>query len=122
LNANAPAVPNWSTWTEWSMTRSAGTSGFTRAGSPPSSAIASRIAARSTMAGTPVKSWSRTREGMNGISASVVAPGRHPASVSTSAGSIRPPPAFRSAFSRRILRVTGARSRSIRSPSAASRQ
>ena len=35
------------------MTRSAGTSGLTRAGSPPSSAIASRITARSTTAGTP---------------------------------------------------------------------
>ena len=41
-----------------------------RAGSPPSAAIASRIAARSTTAGTPVKSWRTTRLGMNGTSAS----------------------------------------------------
>src|SRR5512146_2140524 len=58
------------------MTRSAGTSGFTRAGSPPSSAIASRIAARSTTAGTPVKSWRITRAGMNGTSASPPMPAR----------------------------------------------
>ena len=42
-----------------------------RAGSPPIAAIASRMAARSTTAGTPVKSWSRTRAGMNGTSASI---------------------------------------------------
>ena len=54
-------VPNRSTWTLWSMTRSAGTSGLTRAGSPPRSAIASRMTARSTTAGTPVKSWRMTR-------------------------------------------------------------
>ena len=53
LNRNAAGVPYWSTWTEWSMTRSAGTSGLTRAGSPPRSAIASRMTARSTTAGTP---------------------------------------------------------------------
>ena len=66
------------------MTRSAGTSGLTSAGSPPRSAIASRMTARSTTAGTPVKSWSRTRAGMNGISASAAAPGRQARSVSTS--------------------------------------
>ena len=57
------------------MTRSAGTSGLTSDGSPPRSAIASRMTARSTIAGTPVKSWRITRDGMNGISASAVAPG-----------------------------------------------
>ena len=66
------------------MTRSAGTSGLTRAGSPPRSAIASRMTARSTIAGTPVKSWRITRAGMNGTSASAATPGRHAASVSTS--------------------------------------
>ena len=38
------------------------------AGSPPSSSIASRIAARSTIAGTPVKSCIRTRDGVKAIS------------------------------------------------------
>ena len=56
-------VANASTWIEWSITSSDGSSGSTFAGSPPSSAIASRIAARSTIAGTPVKSCSRTRDG-----------------------------------------------------------
>jgi hypothetical protein len=40
------------------------------AGSPPSRRIAPRIAARSTTQGTPVKSWSTTRAGLNGISTS----------------------------------------------------
>ena len=35
--------------------------------------MASRIAARSTTAGTPVKSWRMTRDGMNGSSMSVAA-------------------------------------------------
>ena len=50
------------------MTRSTGTSGLIFAGSPPSSSIASRIAARSTTPGTPVKSCISTRAGWNGIS------------------------------------------------------
>ena len=73
LIRNAASDPYWSTWTEWSITRSAGTSGLICAGSPPISAIASRMAARSTTTGTPVKSWSRTRAGRNG--SSVVAVG-----------------------------------------------
>ena len=60
----ACAVPNSSTCTEWSITSSAGCSGLIRSGSPPSSRIASRIAARSTMAGTPVKSCISTRAGI----------------------------------------------------------
>ena len=66
--------------------------------------MASRIAARSTIAGTPVKSWSRTRDGMNGTSASVVGAGpprREGLHVRRARSS--PPPALRSAFSSRIL-------------------
>src|SRR4029079_6390660 len=122
LNANAAGVPNRSTWTEWSITRSAGTNGLTRAGSPPRSAIASRITARSTIAGTPVKSWRITRAGMNGISASADWPGRQAARASTSPASTMRPPAWRRTFSSRIFSVTGARSSSIRSPSTASRK
>jgi hypothetical protein len=59
-----------STMTEWSMTRSTGDSGLMRCGSPPSFAIAWRIAARSTTAGTPVKSCIRTRAGRKAISRS----------------------------------------------------
>ena len=59
-----PFVPYSSTCTEWSMTSSAGCSGLIFSGSPPSCFIASRIAARSTIAGTPVKSCISTRAGM----------------------------------------------------------
>ena len=65
--------------TEWSMTRSTGTSGLIFRGSPPSVFIASRMAARSTTAGTPVKSCISTRAGRKAISllglALVVEPG-----------------------------------------------
>ena len=47
------------------MTNSAGASGFTLVGSPPRSAIASRIVAKSTTQGTPVKSCMMTRAGVN---------------------------------------------------------
>ena len=56
-----------------------------RSGSPPARATASRIAARSTTAGTPVKSCSTTREGRNGSSLASVAFGFQRANVSTSA-------------------------------------
>ncbi len=50
------------------MTRSHWTAGLMCFASPPSAFIASRIAARSTTQGTPVKSWRTTRPGMKGIS------------------------------------------------------
>src|SRR6202011_2656522 len=65
LSASASRVPYSSTCTEWSMTSSAGASGLTRCGSPPSRAIASRMAARSTTHGTPVKSCMMTQEGLD---------------------------------------------------------
>ena len=52
------------------MTRSTGTSGLIFSASPPSFCIALRIAARSTTAGTPVKSCISTRAGRNAISCS----------------------------------------------------
>jgi hypothetical protein len=82
-----------STWTEWSMTSSAGTSGLILAGSPPtSSTIASRIAARSTTAGTPVKSCMSTRAGVNAISFDGSAFASQVASASMSAASTDPLP------------------------------
>ena len=63
-------MPKLSTITEWSMTRSTGLSGLIFSGSPPSLVMASRIAARSTTAGTPVKSCIRTRAGRKLISCS----------------------------------------------------
>ncbi len=56
-----------------------------REGSPPRSRIASRIAARSTTAGTPVKSCSRTRAGVKEISRLGSSVATHPATASTSA-------------------------------------
>ena len=49
------------------MTSSAGWSGLIRFGSPPIAAIASRMAARSTTAGTPVKSCNKTRAGVKAL-------------------------------------------------------
>jgi len=54
LNSNEAELPQLSTCTEWSMTRSTGVMEFTFDGSFPALAIASRMAARSTIRGTPV--------------------------------------------------------------------
>jgi hypothetical protein len=64
LRWKASRSANTSTWIEWSITSSTGTSGLIRDGSPPSSSMASRMAARSTIAGTPVKSCISTRAGV----------------------------------------------------------
>ena len=109
-------MPNRSTWTEWSITSSTGDSGLIFEGSPPRVRIASRIAARSTTAGTPVKSWSRTREGVNAISVEGSAAASHPASASMSAAVTATPSSWRSRFSRRIFSEKGRRARSKRSP------
>jgi hypothetical protein len=50
------------------MTRSTGTSGLIFWGSPPARFMAVRMAARSTTAGTPVKSCNTTRATLNGTS------------------------------------------------------
>ena len=52
------------------MTNSAGCRGLISLGSPPRRFMASRMAARSTTAGTPVKSCSSTRLGVKAISLS----------------------------------------------------
>ena len=69
---SARSVPKASTMTEWSITRSTGTIGLIFCGSPPRLDMASRMAARSTTAGTPVKSCISTRAGRNAISCSVL--------------------------------------------------
>ena len=81
FSSKAVFVPNTSAITEWSITSSAGARGFTFVGSPPRSAIASRIVARSTMQGTPVKSCIITRAGVNWISVSGSTVGSHCASA-----------------------------------------
>ena len=73
LIVRASGLAKASTWTEWSTTRSTGIKGLTFCAEPSSPVIetmADRIAARSTTVGTPVKSWSTTLPGTNGISAS----------------------------------------------------
>ena len=99
------------------MTRSAGTSGLIRLGSPPSSAIASRIAARSTTQGTPVKSCITTRAGRKGTSAAEPELGRHAASARTSSSVTNPRPQLRSTHSSSTLIVKGVRSKSSRTAS-----
>ena len=85
------------------MIRSTGTSGLIFAGSEPSSSIASRIAARSTTAGTPVKSCIRTRAGWKGISFAGSALASQVAIVSTSSAVTAAPSSSRRQFSSRTL-------------------
>ena len=96
------------------MTSSAGTSGLIFAGSPPSSAIASRIAARSTTAGTPVKSCMSTRAGVKAISWLGSALASQRASASMSAAVTEPLPSVRSRFSSRTFSENGSRATSKR--------
>ena len=91
------------------MTSSAGCSGLMRAGSPPRRATPSRIAARSTTAGTPVKSCSRTRAGMNAISLVAPAAGSHSARARTSSAVTLPPSSRRRRFSSRTFSEYGSR-------------
>ncbi len=84
------------------MTSSTGCSGLIRLGSPPMATMASRMAARSTTAGTPVKSCSRTRAGMKAISRAGIACGSQVASASISSAVTTAPSSRRSRFSSRI--------------------
>ena len=106
--------------TEWSMTRSTALSGLIFCGSPPNSAMAWRMAARSTTAGTPVKSCISTRAGRKAISA----PARRsfiqaPKLAMSSTVTVRPS-SWRSRFSARMRSETGSRERSPAAASAAS--
>jgi len=74
---------------------------------PPNRASASRIAARSTTAGTPVKSWSSTRLVRKAISCSFAAFTSHDAIVSTSDAFTKALSSLRRRFSSRILRLNG---------------
>ena len=107
FSSNAVFVPNLSAITEWSITNSAGASGFTFAGSPPSSTIASRIVARSTTQGTPVKSCMITRAGVNWISVSGSESGFQLASASICAAVMFAPSSVRSKFSSKTFKLKG---------------
>jgi hypothetical protein len=86
LTAIAMRLAKASTCTEWSMTSSDGSCGLVFDASPVSSCIAWRIAARSTIAGTPVKSWWITRAGVNAISRDGSSFAAHCATASTLSG------------------------------------
>ncbi len=91
------------------MTSSAGDSGLIRPGSPPSACMASRIAARSTTAGTPVKSCNTTREGVKAISVDGSADASQFASATISSAVTSIPFSLRSRFSSRIFNAKGSR-------------
>ena len=95
------------------MTSSAGASGLILAASPPSSTIASRIVARSTTHGTPVKSCMTTRAGVNWISVSGSALGSQPASARMWSAVMLAPSSVRSRFSSRIFSEYGSRSAAL---------
>src|ERR1041384_6322199 len=96
------------------MTSSTGCSGLMRSGSPPRSTIASRIAARSTTQGTPVKSCSSTRDGMKEISFSTFAVAFHSATARISLAFTNAPSSRRSRFSRRIFIEYGRRATPVK--------
>ena len=91
------------------MTSSAGWSGLILEGSPPSVSMASRMAARSTTAGTPVKSCMSTRAGRNAISTDGAAAGSQPATASISAAVTLTPSSCRRRFSSRMRSAKGSR-------------
>ena len=98
------------------MTISAGASGLILVASPPRSAIASRMVARSTMHGTPVKSCMSTRAGVNWISLSGSASASHPATALMWSAVMSAPSSVRSRFSSSTFRLNGRLSTSSPSP------
>ena len=107
LRVKASGTPKTSATTEWSMTSSAGMSGLILVGSPPRFRIASRIAARSTTAGTPVRSCRITRAGVNWISVSGSAFGSQPARARMWSAVMLTPSSLRSRFSSSTFRLYG---------------
>src|SRR5229473_4300611 len=88
------------------MTSSAGKRGLMSFGFPPMCLTASRIVARSTTAGTPVKSCSKTRAGINAISFWAT-PGFQVASVRMSSARTKRPSSQRRRFSSSMRREKG---------------
>ncbi len=91
------------------MTSSTGCSGLINPGLPPRFFMASRIAARSTTAGTPVKSCSSTRLGMKAISSVGTLSGDHWASERIISAVTVSPSSRRSRFSSRMRSEYGSR-------------
>ena len=82
--------------------------------------MASRMAARSTTAGTPVKSCISTRAGVKAISLAAVVVPSQLASASISGAHTLIPSSLRSRFSNSIFSEYGNRARSNRSDNASS--
>ena len=89
------------------MTSSAGMSGLIFVASPPRLSMASRIAARSTTAGTPVRSCRITRAGVNWISVSGSFFASQLARALMCSVVMLLPSSLRSRFSSRIFRLYG---------------
>ncbi len=86
------------------MTSSDGICGLIWFGRPPKRVTASRIAAKSTTQGTPVKSCNTTRAGMKAISRDDSAFGSQFATASMcSVPTVIPPSSWRNRFSSRIF-------------------
>ncbi len=92
------------------MTISAGASGLILLASPPRSRTASRMVARSTTQGTPVKSCMITRAGVNWISTLGAAAGSHPPTARMWSAVMFAPSSVRRRFSSKIFRLYGRRS------------
>ncbi len=122
FRSSASGSRKWSICTEWSTTRSTGTSGSIFLGFWPILSATLRIAARSASSGTPVKSCSTMRATTNGISAVRSASGRQPASSRTCSSVTFLPSQLRSTDSSTMRIDTGSRERSMPSvlPSAGS--
>ena len=101
------------------MTRSEWTTGLILRGSPPSLATASRMAARSTTTGTPVKSCSATRPGMYGNSVAGDFSCVQDATSATSSSDAGPRCALRRAFSSR-MRIENGRAEMLHWPASSS--
>src|SRR5215831_17837875 len=82
-------------------------SGLIFFGSPPRACMASRMAARSTTAGTPVRSCRITRAGVNWISVSGSFLASQPARAVMWPAVMLTPSSLRSRFSSRTLRLNG---------------
>ena len=95
--------------TEWSITKSTGFKGLIFSGSPPRAINPSRIAARSTTAGTPVKSCINTLAGRYAISRGFFPPlVPHSANaLISSTETVRPLSSKRNIFSNTTFKAAG---------------
>ena len=111
--ASASGTSKKSTCTEWSIIRSVGIIGCISSGDFPAFTIISLIAARSTTAGTPVKSCISILATLKGMSLSTGFLAFQPASDATSSSVISLPSRFLSSDSSTTLIEKGNTDRSL---------